>query len=725
MPSPQLTAAKGSKRPWRSTATVSCFTAAVGLCIAYAFYTIFSRFQLYDDEGFILISLKWFFGGHALYDEVYSCYQPGFYVLNWLIFGLWGAPLCHDSIRLVTLVFWMGGAGLNALITYRMTRSALLSLLVLILSTRCLDAFANEPGHPEALCYLLVAGLAALLTFELRPRTMALAAGTLIGALLLIKINIGGFALLAFLLVLACANPHGRLTWVKGVVAVSIILAPVVVMHSRWTLRDAPLPGLYVMEGAALLLIVFALFPRRGSWIGAVLLLLVCAASLSLVDTRLLASLPFFSAWLLTFSICSAAMICLALAPQTGTCEPSWIWAAAGTGSTVGSILIILLLRGTSLHGLLQGLFSIPATVSQSAFVPWQSSVLGAWFALAGAFTCLLFVKGRLGAECTSPPGSLLTIAKLVFGVLVLFEFYVRQQGSRPLMPFDYRLPHFWMLPFAWLAAVGGPCAMAQKARDSARFRDQAVARGFAGASLVGEVSAGSCINESACRAGRRSLVAIAVMQSLIAYPVAGTQLVPASMLLAVVAAVCLGDAAAEIVPKLRGFCVWPLRCALGSVVALLLVAFIARETKTAARNYAALSPLNLPGAKRVHLPPDQVRALQQLVEPLARPEVETFLTLPGLNSFYFWAEKEAPTGFNAAWMLPLEAEAQEKVWEAARQRRGLMVVRNRSLVRHWTKNRSAEQLPLVKYIQDQFQTVLTNGTYEVMIPRAAPNPAP
>ena len=72
-------------------------TVAIGL--AYAYDSIFSIFRQYDDEGFILISLKSFFQGGALYDEVYSCYQPGFYELNWVVFKLWGAPLCHDTMR--------------------------------------------------------------------------------------------------------------------------------------------------------------------------------------------------------------------------------------------------------------------------------------------------------------------------------------------------------------------------------------------------------------------------------------------------------------------------------------------------------------------------------------------------------------------------------------------------------------------------------------------------
>jgi hypothetical protein len=72
-----------------------------------------SLFQGYDDEGFVLVSLKSFLSGKPLYDEVYSSFQPGFYVFNWLIFACSRAPLCHDTIRLLTLSLWIAAVGLN------------------------------------------------------------------------------------------------------------------------------------------------------------------------------------------------------------------------------------------------------------------------------------------------------------------------------------------------------------------------------------------------------------------------------------------------------------------------------------------------------------------------------------------------------------------------------------------------------------------------------------
>jgi len=94
---------------------------------------------------------------------------------------------------------------------------------------------------------------------------------------------------------------------------------------------------------------------------------------------------------------------------------------------------------------------------------------------------------------------SFLAVAKLVFGVT---GFAVFAENVHVLL--STGLPHF-LLPFAWLVAASGTDRPAEQL-------------------------------------ARLALAAVAVMQPLIAYPVAGTQLAPASVLLSVVAAVCLAD---------------------------------------------------------------------------------------------------------------------------------------------------------------------------------------
>ncbi len=78
-----------------------------------------------------------------------------------------------------------------------------------------------------------------------------------------------------------------------------------------------------------------------------------------------------------------------------------------------------------------------------------------------------------------------------------------------------------------------------------------------------------------------------------------------------------------------------------GFILVLLLP--LGRQALERGRQYAALTPLNLPGASRLRLIDRQAHLYQELVQPLSRPEIETFLTFPGLNSLYFWAQKDSP----------------------------------------------------------------------------------
>src|SRR5262249_53650854 len=228
--------------PFEVTGWTVLFGLAVFLSALYAYYSIFTRFQAYDDEGFVLISLKEFFRGKALYDEVYSCYQPGFYVFHWLLFGLAGVPLCHDSIRFFTLVLWLAGAFLNGLITWRLSSNLFFALLVFVLSVRCLDAFANEPGHPQALAYALVAALIACFGFAdaIPTKLIAPVIGGLLGLLLMVKINVGAFAAAPTALILASSGKGSFAFWRKAAIGLLMIGSPIFLMHSRLTAKVSP-----------------------------------------------------------------------------------------------------------------------------------------------------------------------------------------------------------------------------------------------------------------------------------------------------------------------------------------------------------------------------------------------------------------------------------------------------------------------------------------------------
>src|SRR5947208_1811016 len=92
---------------------------------AFAYYTLFATFQTWDDEGYIMLSIKFFNQGYPLYDDVYSQYGPFFYLVNWLIFRPTSLPVDTDTIRFVTLMFWLATAITSGLVVWRLTRSPL------------------------------------------------------------------------------------------------------------------------------------------------------------------------------------------------------------------------------------------------------------------------------------------------------------------------------------------------------------------------------------------------------------------------------------------------------------------------------------------------------------------------------------------------------------------------------------------------------------------------
>src|SRR5687767_306210 len=84
--------------------------AAATAALAYgAARLMFSAFMFYDDEGYVLMSLKNFAGHGGLYRDVYSQYGPFPFVFYYVLHGL-GLPFTHTAERLLTLGMWIAVA---------------------------------------------------------------------------------------------------------------------------------------------------------------------------------------------------------------------------------------------------------------------------------------------------------------------------------------------------------------------------------------------------------------------------------------------------------------------------------------------------------------------------------------------------------------------------------------------------------------------------------------
>jgi hypothetical protein len=189
-------------------AVVSCVVLTVALA-PIAYHVMFSLFQSYDDEGSVLIPLKEYLAGGNLYDQVYWGYGPLSPEVWGSLFSLFGIGVTHDSGRFVVIVIWLATSGLVAASTYRATQSVLLGITSQLLTFRILTTLTYEPMHPGGLIVLLLAVIVAV-AFLALPRHTRLAMallGALLASLTLVKVNVGGFAILSAALALVATYP--------------------------------------------------------------------------------------------------------------------------------------------------------------------------------------------------------------------------------------------------------------------------------------------------------------------------------------------------------------------------------------------------------------------------------------------------------------------------------------------------------------------------------------
>jgi hypothetical protein len=165
---------------------------------AIAYWLLFTAFMSYDDEGYVLISLKNYCIHGGLYSQVYSQYGPFFYLFHDLGHRLLGYAFTNTNGRLITLIFWVGASTVCAHLVGRHTRSLSLAVFTAGMTFFYLWSMSSEPIHPGGLITMLVALGAWWGARQIERKSIySLAMGSaLIGSfLLLIKINVGIFFL--------------------------------------------------------------------------------------------------------------------------------------------------------------------------------------------------------------------------------------------------------------------------------------------------------------------------------------------------------------------------------------------------------------------------------------------------------------------------------------------------------------------------------------------------
>ncbi len=309
----------------------------LGVALGITGYLIMNTtFMIYDDEGFVLISLRNYLAGLRLYDDIFSQYGPWPYVYHQIITTLGGgAEMTHTLGRAITLTHWVATCLLCGGITWRVTRSQGAALATAIITFGITWQMIAEPTHPGSLICLLVAlagMVVTLLPESRRPMLLYGILGLLGGLLLLTKINVG-------------------LLFVAG-------LGGFALRHTAWPARG---------QGIA--------------WLGLVGLLALPWVLLGRQLTH---------GWVLIFAVqftlAAAGLLWLArLTPGSRRLDArAWPLAPLVAAGAIGVVSGVVLLRGTTLAALIQTVLLNPVRMPARFMVPvgWLPETWG--LAVAG-----------------------------------------------------------------------------------------------------------------------------------------------------------------------------------------------------------------------------------------------------------------------------------------------------------------------------------------------------
>jgi hypothetical protein len=339
---------------------------------------------------------------------------------------------------------------------------------------------------------------------------------------------------------------------------------------------------------------------------------------------------------------------------------------AAAFGVTATLLLAVTLATGTSIRGLLNGLLLTPLKMPNVALLPLPLSgaaLVGALVSLATA--AFVFRKRDDSRVVASVP-----VLKLLFAVT----------GGFALLS-EAKLQIAFLLPWAWLVAL--PAGHEDKSNGFARVL----------------------------------LALAAAWQSLQAYPIAGTQTTLATFPLVLAYGVCLSDALHSVVrmPRIsvKLSALAPstrlLAGALACVALLFIFANLWCKLPDVRCEYARLPPLELPGSHWVRMN-EELTAMNQGLARYLSAECDTFVSYPGINSLYFWADKRPPTQINSTGWGQLTHAQQEKILGSLRKTPKSKLVITEAMMQSWGTPYADPIRPLVRFVEEECRPIRRIG---------------
>lgn len=217
--------------PRRWTLTRSALAAlaitALAAAAADAWFSAFSTFVGYDDEGYFLMTTRFFLEGAPLYDDVPAFYGPAYYALRGLLHGPLRLPNTNAFARGLLIVLWLATALEAGAFVFRETRRGCLAIAAGLLVFAYLRTGLSNPGHPEMLVAAWLAALPLVAGSGGPVSTRrAVILGALVAVVTLTKINAGVLAALAVAAALTLGTPAAI------PLAVAILLLPPILMRA-------------------------------------------------------------------------------------------------------------------------------------------------------------------------------------------------------------------------------------------------------------------------------------------------------------------------------------------------------------------------------------------------------------------------------------------------------------------------------------------------------------
>ena len=377
---------------------------------------------------------------------------------------------------------------------------------------------------------------------------------------------------------------------------------------------------------------------------------------------------------IVALSVASAWVAIVGSATSRFSSRALLVYLGTSTG-ICAAVAAITLLQGTSIRGLIHGTLVRPAQFADVFSMPLVLPSAGVLAAAVGLLLSLALTSRWLAPR----PWAVWIVAacKLLVAATAL-----------PLWLETYPGQIAYLTPFLWIVAVNP-----------------------AGSRLSGQL------------ASRGTLALVAVLQSLQAYPVAGTQLVLATFLILPIGCICALDAVAIVSAVSR-------RPILSSRVLKLAVFFAAwfayrplldsRPWRTA---YDVQYDLRLKGAQRLRVPAVDA-ARYHWLSGTAALNCRTLVTLPGLYSLHLWSGIPPVTGKNVtAWMTLLTESEQQVIWRAVDSAERPCAILNETLAANWVAGRPLPQLASYAALTARFAAVATFDGYQFMLPRGQAQP--